>query len=81
MSIWDGFRKGVGNNLDEGKQIVKDGLVNVGNRVADLIGLPEEPEGDDPKPDTFDWVLYAAGGVTLVALVLVVIFKFRRANV
>lgn len=79
MSIWDGFRKGVGHNLDEGKQIVEDGLVNIGNRVADLAGLPAKPEDEEQKTETLDWILYAAGGITLAALVLVVIFKFRRA--
>jgi hypothetical protein len=77
MSIWDGFRKGIKHNLDEGKEIAVDGLVNVGNRVADLIGVPEEPEAEE-ETQTFDYILYAAGGITLVALALVVFFKFSR---
>lgn len=77
MSIWDGFSSGVRKNLHEGKEIAVDGLVNIGNRIADIAGLPDDPEPEEEN-QTFDYILYAAGGITLVALAMVVFFKFSR---
>jgi hypothetical protein len=75
MGIWDGFRDGIKKNLGEGKEILEDGVVKIGNGIADAINLPEDPKQPDPD-DTFDYILYASGGIAVLALLLVVMFKF-----
>jgi hypothetical protein len=75
MGIWDGFRDGIKKNLGEGKQIVEDGVTKIGNDIADAINLPADPEKKEDD-STFDYVLYAAGGISVLALLLVVMFKF-----
>lgn len=75
--LWEGFSGGVRKSLEEGKNIVRDGAANGAGKLANYLGIPDDGDKPDPPDSTFDWVLYGSAGVALLALAVVVIFKFR----